>query len=549
MKRILAAVLALVTAALPPAASCADVVGPVSESPVSPTPIPSVPPGLESGLRLGEIPGVDLKAAAPIQLSDAQLPLRPETTFTSRTSETATPALARSAQAQATAALPNSQETRDVRQVQRRENQIFAGERPQTSSSGGEVSVPEGASSPAAGPTLSEPTGRGPPSRREPPAAGKPERRGASKKALALVALAVVAGVLALTPARVLAVDTLAAQAHGVAADFARFGPFFGVVSAVSAIGYDFSNVVGFIYPLTQIHELFKKRSGDVSRAQQVAGLGSSLLLAFNMFMLNRPAHSTLFSGYQNLFGGLAFAIILGQAIYYSARPGKAGERPKTLKVLAQTGAAIAVLAAATAVLGPLMTAGIPLLHAESLKIPFQMILGFGFAYLTVPGYLKIEREKSVGDASFATTAMFFAANLSLVVWSMFALSTLPGLALAPTFAALTAFAAAASAASLAAFRWLAARKWEFIPEKVKLLGRTVARATVIDVAAFVAVSAFMTALVAGGYFALQRLLGVPHAQARDFATFLFYLVDVILASVSAGLTMRAFRRHKPRQP
>ncbi len=556
MKRIFAATLAFVTAVLPPAVSAADVIGPVSPvegrgTPAS-EPLIGTVPLLSEGLA---VPGIDLNGALPISASaDASLPSAALSATASAQAAVAPAkgALPASAAAQAQSALPTAEQQRGGAVSSRGAGEkVFSGARAASSGqddlsdSDGVVDAAAGSAEAPGGPALERPTGRGPPSRREPPAGGRGGGFQPEGKKLAAVGLALVAGVLILTPASTAALGFIVAQAHVVAADFARHGVAFGIVSAVSAAGYDFSNVVGFLYPLTQVHALFKARSGKVSLAQQVAGMGSSLLLAFNMFYLNKPGASTLFSAYQNLFGGLTFGAIIAQVVHYSRRPGAEGEKPRTGVVMAQTAAVIAVVTAAAVALGAGMTGWLPHLHAAPLIVPFQMLLGFGFAYLTLPGYLKIEREKSVGAASFGTTAMFFAANASLVVWAIYRLATLPGIAATAALTGAAGFAAVATIGSLFAFRWLATRKWDWIPEKIKIAGREIHREALVDVAAFVVVSAFMTALVAAGYGVLEGLLHIPQAQQRDALTFLFYLVDVILASTSAALTMKAFRKYK----
>lgn len=545
------------TAALPPAVCAADVVGPSGPIEGRPTPAPTpvigaLPIVSEGLLNTSLDPNLTL-AVAPALSPTAVLPQsssRP-TALTAGPTTAASPLSVASPLAQATAALPSAEQQKSGAVTGREAGEkVFSGARAASGNgndlpAGGDAGAVEAGSSEAAsGPSLDRPTGRGPPSRREPPS-NKPGGNGGPRRWAKLAGLAVLAAILGLSPARAGAIDTLASQAHVVAVDFAKHGPLLGIISGISALGYDFSNVVGFLYPLTQVHALFKARSGKVSLASQFAGMGASLLLAFNMFFLNKPGASTLFSAYQNLFGGLSFGVIIAQALFYNRHPGKEGEAPSKGKVAAQTLGVIGALIGATAVLGAAVTGWLPTIHAAPLIIPFQMILGFGFAYLTLPGYLKIEREKSVGAASFGTTAMFFVANASLVVWAIYRLATLPGVAAMGALAGATAFSVLATVGSLLAFRWLASRSWSFIPETLKVLGREVRKSAVIDIVAFVAVSVFMTALVAAGYGALNGLIHIPAAQQRDALTFMFYLVDVILASTSALLTMRAFRKYK----
>lgn len=381
--------------------------------------------------------------------------------------------------------------------------------------------VPSQSRKVADGPILELPTGRGPPKRVEPPPSGGngtdgPGSSGRAKRwAVALAAIGAGASLVALAPHAAILQTT----------------------AALAKAGYILANALGFVYPLFQVGALFRERSGNISMAKQATGLGASLLLAFNMFYLNSSSRPTLFAAYQNLFGALSFSVIIGLALWYQRHPKPAGSAPVPRREVAwKTAAAVMLASILTAGMGLALTTAIPLLPAAALIVPFQLLVGLGFSYLTFPEYLKIEREKSVGAASPAMTGIFLAAMVGVAIWSIEQLATLPGVSTLAALGALAAFTLATTAAAAFVFRWLVTRKWKFKEAQINMIG-------------FVVVAAFMTAVVAAGYAAFNSSLGIPPGQGRTFLTLLFYLVDNILAAVNAALTLRAFRSYGGARP
>jgi hypothetical protein len=321
--------------------------------------------------------------------------------------------------------------------------------------------------------------------------------------------------------------------------------PAAAALSKISAPSYYFANVAGSIFPLMQIYRIFQRRSADVSSATLLTGAASSLLLTVNFAYLGKAVAAV-----QNLSGILCFGFIAAQKYWYARRPAPAGTPPASFAAAAaKTALGAAALAGASLALGKVLLAAAPAAALlGTCLVPFQVLAGLGFAYLMLPAYLKIQREKSVGDSSRWMAATYFACIVASGIWG---LNQLVGLSSAPageSVLPLAAFAGAAVPLSLALVRWIGSRTWPFIPDGVKLGKWTIGRESLVNVASFLVLAAFMLVTAGLGALAFAHLLAVPPESLRKFVVYLFYVTGNIVGAAVTSETLRAFREQAPKK-
>jgi hypothetical protein len=240
---------------------------------------------------------------------------------------------------------------------------------------------------------------------------------------------------------------------------------------------------------------------------------------------------------HRNLAQLLGFGAMLLLQWRYARKPGQTP--PSKRRALIEAGVfALAILGLMFAA-GPVLMAVVPgIALMGSLLVPLQVLSGFGFTYLMYVQLSKMLRAHSAGDSSPAMTWAYLGTK-TIWVWS---LATMVSLATAPAWIVLPAaalFAAVCWFAGSAALSRLLKAPWAFLPEKVSLLGRSMPRERMIDVGAFVALSALILALSAAGFFAFVGLLGVPAAASARFAMYLLYMVQSLVASLATLKTLQ----------
>ena len=142
-----------------------------------------------------------------------------------------------------------------------------------------------------------------------------------------------------------------------------------------------------------------------------------------------------------------------------------------------------------------------------------------------------------------------FLGTKTIWVWS---LATMVSLATAPAWLTLPAavgFAALCWLAGQAALARLLKAPWAFLPGQLSFQGRTLTRDRLVDIAAFVALSALILALSAAGYFAFVDVLGVPAAAAPRFAMYLLYMVQSLVACLATLKTLQLHKRFAAKKP
>jgi hypothetical protein len=312
-------------------------------------------------------------------------------------------------------------------------------------------------------------------------------------------------------------------------------------LSRLALPAYYFANVAGAFFPFLQVREIFKRRSADVSSTTLLTGIAASLMLAVNFSYLGAGL-----AAMQNLAGALSFGVIAVQKFWYHRHPAAAGSpAPTKTAVAVRTVLGLGAVAGLTYGIGTGLLAGA---HAvallSTLLVPLQVLAGLGFAYLMLPEFLKIKREKSVGDSSRGMAMAYWTAIAAASVWCLNKLMGLPAAAAAHNILPLAAFVAAAWPLSLGLVRWIAARPWKFIPEGVKIGEWSMSRENMINVASFLILAPFMLAVVALGVVGLTHVLSIPAASMHQFVAYLFYLIGNVVGLVVTGETLRAFRQH-----
>jgi hypothetical protein len=315
-------------------------------------------------------------------------------------------------------------------------------------------------------------------------------------------------------------------------------------LAKISIPGYYVANIAGSLFPMIQVYEIFKRRSADVSSTTLATGIAASLMLAVNFSYLG-----VSLAALQNMAGALSFGVIAAQKYWYARRPVPAATRSLSVaEVSARTAVAVAGTVALTFALGKAMLAAVPAVAlAGTFLIPFQVLGGLGFAYLMLPAYLKIKRERSVGDSSRGMAMMYTACLVATAIWALNQTVQLATGPAAKNLLPLAAFAAATAALSLMIVRWIASRRWSFIPDGVKLGRWTIGRETLTNVASFLVLAPFMLGIVAAGALIFSHALAIPPESLSKFVAYLFYLVGNIVGATVTGEILRAFREHPPK--
>jgi len=299
---------------------------------------------------------------------------------------------------------------------------------------------------------------------------------------------------------------------------------------------YWLANPFAFLFTMPQVHRMLAHRSADVSTGMTAVGLAATVMATLNFAFDGKDLMM-----YRNLAQALGFAAMLVLQWRYARAPGRTP--PSKRRALIETGAAALGVAGLMAAAGPALMAAVPAVALMgSLLVPLQIASGFGFTYLMYAQLSKMRRSGSAGDSS---PAMMWAYLGTKTIW-VWSLATMVSLATAPAWLTLPA------AAGFAALCWLAGRAalsrllkapWHFLPENVNIAGRALTRDRLVDIGAFVALSALILALSAAGYFAFIDVLGVPAAAAPRFAMYLLYMVQSLVACLATLKTLRLQKR------
>ena len=315
-------------------------------------------------------------------------------------------------------------------------------------------------------------------------------------------------------------------------------------LAGVAVPSYYFANGAGILFPLIQVHEIFKRRSADVSSTTLVTGIVASLLLAVNFSYMGVG-----FAALQNLAGALTFGFIAAQKYWYARRPASAAAPQGRGAAAAKTVLAVAALGGLTLALGKVMLAVLPgVALAGSLLVPFQVLSGLGFAYLMLPEYLKIKRNQSVGDSSRGMALTYWACIIASGLWGLNMLVTLPTSSAAANILPVLAFTAVAYPLSAAIVRWTASRSWAFIPDHLRVGRWTLSRENMINLASFLVLAPFMLAAVGAGALFLGHMLPIAAGSMHQFMAYLLYLMSNVLGAVVTIGTLRAFKEHAPKK-
>jgi hypothetical protein len=308
---------------------------------------------------------------------------------------------------------------------------------------------------------------------------------------------------------------------------------------------YWLANPFAFMFTVPQIHRMLSRRSGDVSAGMIAVGLAATAAATMNFAFDGKDLMM-----YRNLAQMLGFTALLGLQWRYARAPGQTP--PSKRRALVETGAAALAVVGLMFAAGPALLTAIPGVAAMgALLVPLQVASGFGFTYLMYAQLSKMRRAHSSGDSS---RAMMWAYLGTKTIW-VWSLATMVSLATAPAWLTLPAaagFAAVCWLAGRAALSRLVKAPWSFLPDHLSITGRTLTHDRLVDIAAFVALSALILALSAAGYFAFVDLLGVPAAAASRFAMYLLYMVQSLVACLATLKTLRLQKRfdfEKARRP
>ncbi len=332
----------------------------------------------------------------------------------------------------------------------------------------------------------------------------------------------------------------VAALGESLGAILSQHGVVVAIFGIAAVPGYYVSNGLGFIFVFQQLDTVFKNRSANISFAKILTGIVASLLLAFNWSFLRAD-----FAAYQNIVGVLGFGLLIAQKLWYDRHPPAPGApAPSKRSLVMKTMASVAVVGVLTYALGSLLMFVLPMLPMASLIVPFMVLAGVGFAFLMLPEYLKIEKEKSIGDASKGMAWSYWLAMASGAIWAVYQGALIPVSAAALNLTAVLIFTGAATASSFAFFGWLARREWTWMPQSLRIGPWVLSRQILVSLAGLVALSIFMAAIFGLGFISLTSVLTVPAEARNPFAAYLFYILENVLAAVVTSLTLRAFKKY-----
>jgi hypothetical protein len=295
---------------------------------------------------------------------------------------------------------------------------------------------------------------------------------------------------------------------------------------------YWLANPFAFAFTLPQIYKMLSRRSASVSTSMMAVGLLATVVMAVNMAYDGKDLML-----YRNLAQAAGFGVMLFLKRRFSNKT--EGPLPSRRRALLETAGAVLVMGAILALAGPALAAALPAVGAmASLLVPFQVISGFGFTYLMYAQLTKMAREHTAGDSS---PAMMWAYLGTKTIW-LWSFATMMSLATGPAWIALSLgslFVGVCWFAGQAALSHLLHSPWTFLPEKLSFAGRVVTRDTLADAVAFVALSALILALSAGGWLAFGAFLGIPAADGSRFLMYLLYTVQSLVACLATLRTLR----------
>ncbi len=304
------------------------------------------------------------------------------------------------------------------------------------------------------------------------------------------------------------------------------------IVHGVGQAAYWLANPFAFLFTMPQVHKMLSRRSADIS-----VGMISVGLLAAALTTLNFAFDGKTLMMARNLAQALGFGVMLILHRIYSRAPGK--PLPSKGRALAETLAIGAALTGLLFLTGPwLMTAVQSVALIGKLLVPIQVLAGFGFTYQMFAQLSKMRREKSAGDSS-PLMMWAFMGTKTIWVWSLAAMIGLASASPWLTLPVAAAFIAVCWIAGRAALSRLLVEPWPFLPERFGLRGHSLSHERLGDIASFVALSALILLLSAGGYFAFVDLLGVPAGATSLFAMYLLYTVQNLLACLATAKSLR----------
>ncbi|MFI5345012.1 MAG: hypothetical protein ACHQ51_01440, partial [Elusimicrobiota bacterium] len=352
----------------------------------------------------------------------------------------------------------------------------------------------------------------------ERPSAPKPLRRGIPHRVLKVAAVAVPLAILG-----------------GVAGALAPQAALIGL-HWLGQGAYWLANPFAFLFTVPQIHRMLSRRSADVSAGMIAVGLAATATATLNFAFDGKDLMM-----YRNLAQLLGFAAMLVLRWRYARAPGQ--PLPTKTRAILETGAAVLLIGGLMFASGPALMAAVPgIALMNSLLVPLQIASGFGFTYLMYAQLSKMKRDGSSGDSS---RAMMWAYLGTKTIW-VWSLATMVSLATAPAWLTLPAavgFAAVCWLAGKTVLKRLLKAPWASLPDHLTFAGRTLPRERIVDIAAFVSLSALILALSAVGYFGFVDLLGVPAAATSRFAMYLLYMVQSLVACLATLKTLKLHKR------
>jgi hypothetical protein len=340
-----------------------------------------------------------------------------------------------------------------------------------------------------------------------------------------------------LSPKNTQRAKTAAAIAIPVAAAAAVFGAVSPHIALVvlhwlGQGAYWLANPFAFAFTIPQIYTMLSRRSASISTSMITVGFLATAAMAVNMAFDGKDLML-----YRNLAqaGGFA-AIFILKSLFARA---SSGPKPSRNRALLETAAIVLAGTVLLFFLGPALAASVPGIAAmHALLVPIQVISGFGFTHLMYAQLTKMSREGSAGDSS---PAMMWSYLGTKTIW-LWSFATMLSLTTGPAWIVLSLgalFIGVCWFAGQAALSHLLHSPWNFLPQKLTFAGRTMTRDIMSDTVAFVALSALILALSAGGWLAFSSLLSLPAANVPRFLMYLLYTVQSLIACLATMRTLR----------
>lgn len=315
---------------------------------------------------------------------------------------------------------------------------------------------------------------------------------------------------------------------------------------------YILANALGFFFVRPQLYTLLSHRAAGISLTTPLTGAAASALL-----VVTAAATGSVFLALQNIYGTISFLLVAGLYLKYRYFPSRARvdrgqarlfgfalDRSAMIgtSLLLGLTAAVSALAQYGFVSGTFTFASLlsATIHGWPLVPLLQTASALAFAYLLLPQWLKIRKDRSLKDADPFMTVVYFVACVGVTIWGFHAMFIPVGSIPAGLLGLLLLFTGALSAASLAALQGIAK-----LVDRIKPQGETRTAAL-----AFAPLAAFMAAVIGLGYLSLDHLPGLPGdaAKVSEFATYLIYTVSNVLCVLSSALTLVAFWKYRPRK-